>query len=47
MYIGLAIMMGTVWVRLGTDQSSIMPFTNAIVSTLRYSQCYVLFRKVE
>ncbi len=29
---GLAIMMGTVWVRLSTDQSSIIPLTNAIVS---------------
>lgn len=34
MYTGLAIMMGTVWVRLSTDQSSIQPFTNAIVGTL-------------
>ena len=33
MYMGLAIMMGTVWVRLSTEQSSIIPFTNAIVST--------------
>lgn len=32
MYTGLAIMMGTVWLRLSTDQSSIQPFTNAIVS---------------
>lgn len=30
MYIGLAIMMGTVWLRLPTTQSSIQPFTNAI-----------------
>lgn len=30
MYIGLAIMMGTVWLRLPTIQSSIQPFTNAI-----------------
>lgn len=30
MYIGLAIMMGTVWLRLPTTQSSIGPFTNAI-----------------
>lgn len=30
MYTGLAIMMGTVWLRLSTDQSSIYPFTNAI-----------------
>ena len=31
MYIGLAIMMGTVWLRLPETQSSIQPFTNAIV----------------
>ncbi|OBR13683.1 ABC transporter [Colletotrichum higginsianum IMI 349063] len=30
MYTGLALMMGTVWVRLSTDQSSIIPLTNAI-----------------
>ncbi|KAK7755365.1 hypothetical protein SLS62_002592 [Diatrype stigma] len=30
MYTGLAIMMGTVWLRLSTDQASIIPFTNAI-----------------
>lgn len=30
MYIGLAIMMGTVWLRLSTDQASIQPFINAI-----------------
>lgn len=30
MYIGLAIMMGTVWLRLAPIQSSIQPFTNAI-----------------
>ena len=30
MYIGLAIMMGTVWLRLPTTQSSIQPFINAI-----------------
>lgn len=28
---GLAIMMGTVWLRLAPIQSSIQPFTNAIV----------------
>ena len=33
MYIGLAIMMGTVWLRLPTDQSSIQPLSNAIVSS--------------
>ncbi|TAQ83965.1 hypothetical protein B7494_g7711 [Chlorociboria aeruginascens] len=30
MYTGLSIMMGTVWVRLKTDQSNIQPFINAI-----------------
>lgn len=32
MYTGLAIMMGTVWLRLHTDQADIQPFINAIVS---------------
>jgi hypothetical protein len=32
MYLGLAFMMGTVWLRLGSDQSNIQPFVNAIVS---------------
>ena len=31
MYVGLAIMMGTVWLRLSTDQAHIQPFINAIV----------------
>ncbi|KAK6460604.1 P-loop containing nucleoside triphosphate hydrolase protein [Scheffersomyces coipomensis] len=30
MYLGLAILMGTVWLRLGTDQKYIQPFINAI-----------------
>jgi len=30
MYLGLAIMMGTVWLRLGSDQTDIQPFINAI-----------------
>ncbi|KIX06283.1 uncharacterized protein Z518_04258 [Rhinocladiella mackenziei CBS 650.93] len=30
MYFGLAIMMGTVWLRLSYNQNSIQPFTNAI-----------------
>ncbi|KAK6332815.1 hypothetical protein TWF696_002837 [Orbilia brochopaga] len=30
MYLGLAIMMGTVWLRLSTHQDSIQPFVNAI-----------------
>lgn len=33
MYTGLAIMMGTVWLRLHTEQDDIQPFINAIVST--------------
>lgn len=32
MYMGLAMMMGTVWLRLDTDQRSIQAFVNAIVS---------------
>lgn len=32
MYLGLAIMMGTVWLRLDTKQTHIQPFINAIVS---------------
>lgn len=34
MYMGLAIMMGTVWLRLSTSQESIQPFVNAIVRLL-------------
>jgi len=34
MYMGLAIMMGTVWLRLSTTQAHIQPFINAIVSLL-------------
>ena len=34
---GLAIMMGTVWLRLHTDQQSIQPFINAIVTTFDLS----------
>jgi ABC-type multidrug transport system ATPase subunit len=30
MYLGLAVMMGTVWLRLGYSQTSIQPFINAI-----------------
>lgn len=32
MYMGLAIMMGTVWLRLSPNQEHIQPFVNAIVS---------------
>lgn len=42
MYMGLAIMMGTVWLRLSTDQGNIQSFISAIVSgslsSLRDSQ---------
>lgn len=31
MYMGLAILMGTVWLRLGTEQKNIQSFINAIV----------------
>lgn len=37
MYLGLAIMMGTVWLRLHTSQDYIQPFINAIVSSPRGS----------
>ncbi|ODV61655.1 PEP carboxykinase-like protein [Ascoidea rubescens DSM 1968] len=30
MYLGLAILMGTVWLRLGSEQENIQPFINAI-----------------
>lgn len=30
MYLGLAVMMGTVWLRLGSDQKNIQPYINAI-----------------
>jgi ABC-type multidrug transport system permease subunit len=30
MYLGLAIMVGTIWLRLGTTQESIQPFINSI-----------------
>lgn len=33
MYLGLAIMMGTVWLRLHESQEYIQPFINAIVSS--------------
>lgn len=33
MYLGLAIMEGTVWLRLGTGQENIQPYINALVST--------------
>jgi hypothetical protein len=42
MYTGLAIMMGTVWLRLQADQATIESFTNAIVGNrlnLRLPDC--------
>ena len=33
MYLGLAVMMGTVWLRLSPTQSHIQPIINAIVSS--------------
>jgi ABC-type multidrug transport system ATPase subunit len=36
MYLGLAIMMGTVWLRLSTEQKYIQAFVNAIVSELSF-----------
>lgn len=33
MYLGLALMMGTVWLRIHTSQDYIQPFVNAIVSS--------------
>ncbi|KAB5557950.1 P-loop containing nucleoside triphosphate hydrolase protein [Coniochaeta sp. 2T2.1] len=42
MYFGLAVMMGTVWLRLSTDQSSIIPLTNAIF----YGSAFMSFMAV-
>lgn len=35
MYLGLAIMEGTVWLRLGTGQENIQPYINALVGIIR------------
>ena len=40
MYMGLVIMMGTVWLRLSTNQAHIQLFINAIVSILRIILCW-------
>lgn len=43
MYMGLAIMMGTVWLRLSPDQSNINSFTNAIFfggAFMSFMVCY-------
>jgi len=42
MYIGLAIMMGTVWLRLSPTQSHIQPFINAIVSAVSKARASTL-----
>lgn len=42
MYTGLAVMMGTVWLRLSTEQSSIIPLTNAIF----YGSAFMSFMAV-
>ncbi|KAL1844843.1 hypothetical protein VTK73DRAFT_1685 [Phialemonium thermophilum] len=42
MYTGLAVMMGTVWLRLSTSQSSIIPLTNAIF----YGSAFMSFMAV-
>lgn len=36
MYLGLAILMGTVWLRLDTEQKNINAFTNSIVRLLTF-----------
>ena len=46
MYIGLAIMMGTVWLRLSPTQSHIQPFINAIVSPPSKLEATVLIRSL-
>ncbi|PGH14543.1 hypothetical protein AJ80_05863 [Polytolypa hystricis UAMH7299] len=42
MYLGLAIMMGTVWLRLGNKQENIQPFANAIF----FSSAFMSFMAV-
>ena len=45
MYIGLAIMMGTVWLRLHNDQDDIQPYINAVVSaSVALFLCHKLIR---
>lgn len=41
MYTGLAIMMGTVWLRLEPEQSSIQPFINAICGSIHFVMFFV------
>lgn len=40
MYFGLAVMMGTVWVRLKTEQEYIQPYINAIVGLTNFIQSF-------
>ncbi|WEW59019.1 hypothetical protein PRK78_004487 [Emydomyces testavorans] len=42
MYLGLAIMMGTVWLRLGSNQENIQPFINALF----FSSAFMSFMAV-
>ncbi|GMF08980.1 unnamed protein product [[Candida] boidinii] len=42
MYLGLAILMGSVWLRLGTEQKNIQPFINAIL----FSGAFMSFMSV-
>ncbi|KAK2743903.1 hypothetical protein FQN57_004526 [Myotisia sp. PD_48] len=42
MYLGLAIMMGTVWLRLGSEQENIQPFINALF----FSSAFMSFMAV-
>lgn len=46
MYLGLAIMMGTVWVRLKTEQEYIQPYINAIVSSFLLPSLALMFTSV-
>lgn len=46
MYMGLAIMMGTVWLRLKTDQEDIQPYINGIVSvSIAIDKCIANYRQ--
>lgn len=42
MYLGLAIMMGTVWLRLSPSQEHIQSFINAIVSNTQHARSHML-----
>jgi hypothetical protein len=45
MYTGLAIMMGTVWLRLKTDQADIQPVINSIVSVIDHDLLMIFVDK--